>query len=620
MDQNLAGLSYAACGLLIVVYAWARFNTPPSNRSSTRQALYWWAGLGYVLSALVLFAALSLLLKAAIWRSVLLGANDDPSLPAPLIATLAMTTLLPSVPLLKPLDEWFLSLFLGWAEIPAEAKRRAAAMTPHSFSVSELDVAGLRETFGDGSCGDDLVRHLTSRRDEGLPMSQYRLTRVAKLFDRLGRLAAERRYAQFFAAADADFAALSRQTVEFLRRSAASLTIAERLRGHEEEAAYEELMQERRITFAERCRDIFTAQARFLAHAVLRSEKSEKDIVCRLREIGFAATEPMNVPHFPIDSLTLLAGGMLVYLAVVTILFAPITGEPSQQAAGLIMALKIWLVRLVPVCTTVWLIQRYAFFRRSTGDSPRFFAYVVNGGVASAIAALICLLFYQIGADGNADLTMVAESRPVADLAELSVMCGGGAMLRRLAQRYAAASRAAPGRGARLRRPDGCGDGSALLRGNAAAPAGCANGLAAAGRAGAAKRCRHGSRRLRAAHLPLCPPCRQRAARRGERNFHVLPVARNQQRIIGPRTGVTGSRDGLPHPREYPGDLLIGLAGGAAVGDCGPVRPVPPRSLSRPGGGRRAGPAAPRSRPRSCRRRRPRRGGRFPGSRSARSR
>lgn len=232
---------------------------------------------------------------------------------------------------------------------------------------------------------------------------------MAKLFDRLGRLAAERRYARFFAAADADFAALSRQTVEFLRRSAASLTIAERLRGHEAEAAYEELMQERRIAFAERCRDIFAAQARFLAHAVLRSEKSEKDIVCRLREIGFAATEPMNVPHFPIDSLTVLAAGMLVYLAVVTMLFAPITGDQSQQAAGLIMALKIWLVRLVPVCATVWLMQRYAFFRRSTGDSPRFFAYVVNGVVASAIAALICLLFYQIGADGNADPTMVAE-------------------------------------------------------------------------------------------------------------------------------------------------------------------------------------------------------------------
>jgi len=56
MDGNL---TYAACGLLIIAYAWARFNTPPSNRSSTRQTLYWSSAIGYMLSALVLFAALS---------------------------------------------------------------------------------------------------------------------------------------------------------------------------------------------------------------------------------------------------------------------------------------------------------------------------------------------------------------------------------------------------------------------------------------------------------------------------------------------------------------------------------------------------------------------------------
>ncbi len=37
MNSNLV-LAYAACGGLIVVHALGRFNTPPSNRSSTRQA------------------------------------------------------------------------------------------------------------------------------------------------------------------------------------------------------------------------------------------------------------------------------------------------------------------------------------------------------------------------------------------------------------------------------------------------------------------------------------------------------------------------------------------------------------------------------------------------------
>ena len=80
MNGSPAVLTYAACGLLIVVYASGRFNTPPSNRSSTRQTLYWWSCAGYVLSALALFAALSILLQAAVWRTALLGRSDEPSL------------------------------------------------------------------------------------------------------------------------------------------------------------------------------------------------------------------------------------------------------------------------------------------------------------------------------------------------------------------------------------------------------------------------------------------------------------------------------------------------------------------------------------------------------------
>ena len=50
MDSDLASLlpylAYLACGGLIILYSWDRFNTPASNRSSTRQALYWWGCAG----------------------------------------------------------------------------------------------------------------------------------------------------------------------------------------------------------------------------------------------------------------------------------------------------------------------------------------------------------------------------------------------------------------------------------------------------------------------------------------------------------------------------------------------------------------------------------------------
>ena len=80
-DPNLSSpylvhLAYIACGVLIIFYAWDRFSTPASNRSSTRQALYLWGCAGYIVSALGVFAILSVLLQVGAWRTMLLGPID----------------------------------------------------------------------------------------------------------------------------------------------------------------------------------------------------------------------------------------------------------------------------------------------------------------------------------------------------------------------------------------------------------------------------------------------------------------------------------------------------------------------------------------------------------------
>lgn len=408
MDQNL---TYAACGLLIVAYAWARFNTPPSNRSSTRQALYWSSGIGYVLSALVLFTALSILLNAGPWRKFLLGPSDDPALPAPLIATLAMTTLLPAIPILKRIDEWFLSIFLDWAEIPGEVRRRTATMTLENFSVTQNDVATLKQAYVEAGYGDTLARHLRERGSDGLELSQQWFTRVVKLYDRICKLAGEPRYGRFFAEATAEFEELNRKAADFLRRGATSLTLAERLRAAEKEVTYNELMQERREDFANGCRDMFRLLALFLARAILRSEASETGIVRRLRETGFNAAEPINQPRFPIHSLTVLALGIFLYLLVAIEFFDRLmaTAQP-HQAGSLMIAAKVAVVRLGTICLTVWLMQRCAFFRREPGDPLRFFAYVVNGLTAAAVAVGISLLFHL---SNDAPLIAVAGDLPL---------------------------------------------------------------------------------------------------------------------------------------------------------------------------------------------------------------
>jgi hypothetical protein len=397
MGANLTVLADVACASLIIVYAWDRFNTPASNRSSTRQTLYWWSCIGYIVSALTLFVVLSLLLRVGPWRTALLGSADNSSLPAPLIATLAMTTLLSSVPALKQVDSWILSTFLNWAAIPAEVKRRVATMLPRSFSVSDVDVTALRDNYGDGTYGDTLARHLCARGGQGLADSQYRFTRVVKLYDQLKKLAGEPSYSRFFSEAADEIAAIESKMESFLRRSDSSLNLMERLRTVDAEAVGE-LLQERRELFAEGCRDMFRELALFTARAILRSEGSEADIVRRLRMIGFAASEPMNLPSFPIDSLTVLAFAMFIYLFLMSVFFAHVPSAPNT-GGGLLMPCKITLARLISIGVTVWLMQNCCQLRRLPGRPLHYFGYLVCGVIASVASALVCLVFRLGDAD-----------------------------------------------------------------------------------------------------------------------------------------------------------------------------------------------------------------------------
>ena len=51
MEPFSGEFAYAVCAGLIAIYAWDRFNTPLSNRSSTLRTLFWSSCIGYVLSA-----------------------------------------------------------------------------------------------------------------------------------------------------------------------------------------------------------------------------------------------------------------------------------------------------------------------------------------------------------------------------------------------------------------------------------------------------------------------------------------------------------------------------------------------------------------------------------------
>jgi hypothetical protein len=421
MQCSASLAAYILSGLLITAYAGGRFNTPASNRSSTRQTLYRWGCGGYIVTALALFVCLSAVLQLGPWRDALFGPADRSSYPAPLMATLAMTTLLPSMPILQRLDAWLLAFFHNWASIPSEVGRRAAAILPEDLTVTEADVAVLQERYGDDTYGETMAQHLRANRGKGLELSEYRFTRVVQLYDQVRRLAAEPRYSKFFAESMEEFGALEKRVDMFLRRSDASLTKASRLRAVAIPAEYEEVMRERRQAFATSCRDVFLELALFLSHAMLRSEATEADIVNRLHGIGFSTAQPMNRPEFPIDSLTLLGLGLCVYVAAVSLAVISVVGCPITAHNLMAMCVEIGLSRIASISAVLWLIQRHDFFRRPLAAPHRHFAYLLCGVIGSAITALVFLpipvsSYFESGASGVGQLwkNLAEDAMPVA--------------------------------------------------------------------------------------------------------------------------------------------------------------------------------------------------------------
>lgn len=411
--MGATSLANIACGLLIILYAWNRFNTPPTNRSSTRRALYWWSCAGYLLSALALFALVSALLHVTGFRE-LLGLKDQ-TLSDPILATLALTTLLPTVPVLKTVDTWLLDTFFDWGAIPAEVRRRAAAMRPHDFAVTSDDVRGLRRGY-EGDYGDTFCRHLRDKGEFGLTLSELRFTRVMKLFNRIDGLTAEPRYERFFEQAHDEFAAIKEQIGGFARRSVNSLdraTSGARQDAPGSDASYKQFLAEWHERFAQDCRDNFIMLARFLASAVLRAEPTERHIVIRLQKIGFIEMEPMNMPEFPINSLTLLGIAIALYLVVGTVAFSYRAGGIEHVTTGLVLAGKIGVARLATIALTIWLLQRFSFFRHEPGEQRPYFAYLIAGICAGLLAVAACLA-----------LDLVEGNSPSIEDARIGILSG----------------------------------------------------------------------------------------------------------------------------------------------------------------------------------------------------
>ena len=174
-------VAHLVAGVLTAFYAGNRFATPKTVRSETTRFQYYSSYVTYVVSCIGLLMFLSWILAH---RPALLGILYSPelkSLDAPLVAALVLTTLLPSVPVVRDFDSAMLRFFHRMGAIPLGAVRWAQRMSMVPLTISEELVADTKHYIADSALlPDSLAAQL--QRDFNLDSVRFRFTRCLALY------------------------------------------------------------------------------------------------------------------------------------------------------------------------------------------------------------------------------------------------------------------------------------------------------------------------------------------------------------------------------------------------------------------------------------------------------
>ncbi len=318
--------------LLVGFYAASRFNMPPGARSQTSRFQYVGSCVAYVLSSAGLFILLTWLLiknpQALVFLHFGAGAplsNDVTQLAAPLIVALAMTTLLPSFPMLRDVDAALLRIFHRMGSIPIAAAHWSKQMYKGDFIISNDLRKELEKYIVDSSVlAEDMVAEL--RTDPSVDSARYRFTRNLAVYVSLSNLDSQTRFADAY---PEEAAAFEKTMSSFFAQSTGFFALTKQLSLQKLDPVPEPIKNARE-SYKSLCYSVYEETRLMLARILLYSSNGQREVGQRLADLGFVIQYPAEI-RIPANLLVLNATGVLVLFAIATLLAAG-TGTTIGQA------------------------------------------------------------------------------------------------------------------------------------------------------------------------------------------------------------------------------------------------------------------------------------------------
>ncbi|MCK1400730.1 hypothetical protein IVB45_12640 [Bradyrhizobium sp. 4] len=398
--------AHLVAGVLTAFYAGHRFATPRTLRSETTRFQYYSSYVTYIISCIGLLMFLSWTLAH---KPELLGLLYSPSpipeglksLDAPLVAALILTTLLPSVPVLRDIDGAMLRFFHRMGAIPLGAVRWAQRINMTQLTISERLVADTKFYIANSTLlPDSLAAQLQA--DFTLDSVRFRFTRCLALYVALSNLPGWTAYSADFPEERATF---EKKMSSFFAQSVAFFTLTSQIAQRQLEPAAEPVDQFRSYAL-EAYEDIRL----MLARVLLYSCNSDSEVAHQFARIGFSIQRPSLI-RLPLNLLSLDFAGVVALFVIVTISLA---GGDLGRALGIGMLVAV-NQSIAAVCALapkqLWNFADY----RCVRERPTL-SYLISGACTLTITLPISFCFYLLRAHFPVDavhpvLPFVAQAK-----------------------------------------------------------------------------------------------------------------------------------------------------------------------------------------------------------------
>jgi tellurite resistance protein len=386
--ENVLELLFGCC--FVMVYAWGRYNTPDTNRSSTTQARFFLCYFLYAVVLVVLYWLFTVLIQfspdAFIRLMQVSGINlDVPNigqLNSPITTALIFTTLFPSIPLISRFDKNILYFFWSLGEIPSHVLKLAARLNRSNFYIHPAREDEIKEYARRYDINTGVL--VFSQEDSPVFLWTKACSLILKIEgwknhenQRYRRCLAD--YENQFEEIKGEFGAFGSRLSSYEKRL--EMEDTDRIKELREDI-HEHLMNDGRA-LVQRC-------CNFIAHAVLMVEISEKDRIEALKKLGF---EYVNVQSENLTANQIVLLWVLIFVGffAISILEKLIWLEPGRPIGYsdiLFVTLLMSVNYGVSAFAGIYPKTRWRFANIEVTRSRPYWGYLYSG----VLATVLCLL------------------------------------------------------------------------------------------------------------------------------------------------------------------------------------------------------------------------------------